>query len=228
MKEKDAYHFAMHAVYDKEEPVMMGPHASYTWKRDPKHLLFSYARYKFCSKILQNKQHVLEIGCGDCSGAPILLQTIGALTCVDRDTHVVSKISLLPQHVKRVTVAVHDILDGPVDATYDGALSIDVIEHIDRSREKRFMTNVSRGITDDGIFIVGTPNVSAARYAGEASRAEHINLKDEAGLRELFAPYFQNTLIFSMNDEVVHTGFSKMAHFLFAVGLGKKKGSDRF
>lgn len=227
MTQKDVCNPTMHAVYEKEDLVMMGPHASYTWKRDPKHLLFSYSRYKFCSKILQEKQHVLEIGCGDCSGAAILLQTIDTLTCIDRDKSVISKTSLLPQHVQRVTVTVHDILDGPVDSTYDGALSIDVLEHIDRSLEKRFMTNILGRLTDDGIFIVGTPNVSAAQYAGEASRAEHVNLKDEAGLRELFAPYFKNILTFSMNDELVHTGFSPMAHFLFAVGLGKKKDTDR-
>lgn len=34
--------------------------------------------------------------------------------------------------------------------------------------------------------------------------------------------YFENVIIFSMNDEVVHTGFTPMAHYLLGVGTGKK------
>ena len=29
-------------------------------------------------------------------------------------------------------------------------------------------------------------------------------------------------IIFSMNDEVVHTGFHKMANYVFAIGAGKR------
>ena len=35
--------------------------------------------------------------------------------------------------------------------------------------------------------------------------------------------YFNNVFMFSMNDEVVHTGFHKMAHYIFAVGCNAKK-----
>jgi hypothetical protein len=29
--------------------------------------------------------------------------------------------------------------------------------------------------------------------------------------------------MFSMNDEVVHTGFQPMAHYLFAIGAGTRR-----
>ena len=35
--------------------------------------------------------------------------------------------------------------------------------------------------------------------------------------------YFHNVFLFSMNDEVVHTGFYPMAHYLIALGVGIKK-----
>ena len=35
--------------------------------------------------------------------------------------------------------------------------------------------------------------------------------------------YFNNVFIFSMNDEVVHTGFFPMAQYLIAVCCSKKK-----
>jgi len=33
--------------------------------------------------------------------------------------------------------------------------------------------------------------------------------------------YFNNVFLFSMNDEVVHTGFNKMAHYLIAICCAK-------
>ena len=35
--------------------------------------------------------------------------------------------------------------------------------------------------------------------------------------------YFENVFIFSMNDEVCIQGFSPMAHYLFAVGVGVRE-----
>src|SRR5438045_4123498 len=35
-------------------------------------------------------------------------------------------------------------------------------------------------------------------------------------------PVFENGFLFSMNDEVVHTGFHPMAHYLFALCAGRK------
>jgi hypothetical protein len=34
--------------------------------------------------------------------------------------------------------------------------------------------------------------------------------------------FFHNVFMFSMNDEVVHTGYHKMAHYLFALCCGKR------
>ena len=35
--------------------------------------------------------------------------------------------------------------------------------------------------------------------------------------------FFKHVFLFSMNDEVVHTGFEKMAHYLFVVCCAKKQ-----
>ena len=35
-------------------------------------------------------------------------------------------------------------------------------------------------------------------------------------LKRLMVRYFHDVFIFSMNDEVVHTGYHKMAHYLLA------------
>ena len=75
---------------------------------------------------------------------------------------------------------------------------------------------------DNGIFIIGTPTIQSQEYASITSKAGHVNCKDEKELRNLVSKFFRNIFIFSMNDEVVHTGFHPMAHYLFAIGVGKK------
>ena len=37
--------------------------------------------------------------------------------------------------------------------------------------------------------------------------------------------FFHNVFIFSMNDEVVHTGYAPMAHYLLALGCTLRAGS---
>ena len=73
-----------------------------------------------------------------------------------------------------------------------------------------------RAIARDGMV------VSAERHASAASKAGHINLKSAEILRGLLERHFQSVFSFSMNDEVVHTGFAPMAHYLFAMGVGVK------
>jgi hypothetical protein len=41
-------------------------------------------------------------------------------------------------------------------------------------------------------------------------------------LKKTMQRHFHNVFMFSMNDEVVHTGFHPMAHYLFAVCAGRK------
>ena len=77
---------------------------------------------------------------------------------------------------------------------------------------------------DEGVLIVGSPSIQSQAYASPPSKAGHVNCKDAPALRSLMLEYFVNVFMFSMNDEVVHTGFYPMAHYLFAVGAGRRRG----
>jgi hypothetical protein len=70
--------------------------------------------------------------------------------------------------------------------------------------------------------IVGTPNKAAEAYQSEHSRIGHINLKTHDALRSDMSRYFEYVLMFGINDEIVHTGFPQMCHYLMAVGLQPK------
>jgi len=49
-----------------------------------------------------------------------------------------------------------------------------------------------------------------------------VNCKSGPQLKSLLQNYFEHVFLFSMNDEVVHTGYYPMAHYLIAVCCGKK------
>ncbi|SMP79528.1 Methyltransferase domain-containing protein [Desulfonatronum zhilinae] len=203
-------------------PVRLGPYSSYTWRHDPRHLFFTLARYKFCAKLLHGCNAVLEVGCGDSVGAPLLLQTIKSLHCVDIEPAVIAENKRCNTFGNRLTYEVLDITILAPSGNFDGAVSLDVIEHIDPVREDGFLFNFVSPLSQHATCIIGTPNVNSQQYASENSRAGHINLKDAASLRSSLEKYFHKVFIFSMNDEVVHTGFYPMAHYLIALATSRR------
>ena len=116
----------------------------------------------------------------------------------------------------------HNILEGPFSDRFDGAYALDVIEHIPVEEEDHFMRNMADSLDEHGVLILGSPSLQSQRYASEYSRAGHVNCKDGPEFKALMQQYFHNVFMFSMNDEVVHTGYHKMAHYLFAVCCERK------
>ncbi|MBI5741880.1 MAG: class I SAM-dependent methyltransferase [Nitrospirae bacterium] len=213
-------------TYAEDGPVRLGPWSSHIWRSDPRHLGFMLARYKFCAKMLAGKSTVVEIGCGDAFGTTVVLQTVGSVLGIDFEPLVLedAKARLSAEGVRRCSFAVHDITQSPLSGIYDAAYSLDVIEHVPAEAEDRLMTNICSSLTPHAVCIIGTPNKEAQRYATPASAAGHINLKNADELLDLLSGYFHNVFIFSMNDEIVHTGFYPMAHYLLGMGVGLKTG----
>lgn len=196
--------------------------SNFVWHTDPKRLVFSLARYKFVSKMFSGMNHVLEIGCADAFGARIVLQEVNEVTAIDFDPTFIEDVITRMDQDWTINVKVHDILDGPVVGQFDGAFSLDVLEHISSDHEDQFISNIVNSIADHGVLIIGTPSIQSQEYASPASKAGHINCKDQIELKRLLSQYFHNVFIFSMNDEIVHTGFYPMAHYLFALCVEKK------
>ncbi|HIK00196.1 TPA: class I SAM-dependent methyltransferase [archaeon] len=221
-KKQEKLHHSGTDYQFESEIIQLGPWSSYSLLHDPKHMCFVLSRYKFCAKMLEGKRSVLEIGCGDGLGAPIVAQSVKSLYCIDWDERLIKNNMGRLSNIKNIEFHTLDITEKVLNKKFAGIFSIDVIEHLDPKVEKKFMQNSCKSLTDDGVCIIGTPNITAEKYATHRSSVQHINLKSHTTLRKLLSRYFRNVFIFSMNDEVVHTGFYPMAHYLFGVGVGLK------
>ncbi|MGD0091378.1 MAG: class I SAM-dependent methyltransferase [Planctomycetota bacterium] len=202
---------------DAEGFAQLGLMSNQIWHDDPRRLLFVLARYKFVAKMFSGLENVLEVGCADGFGARVVRQEVGALTAVDFDTVFIEDARRHTTPRWPIVFKAHDILCSAVPGAFDGVYSLDVLEHIVPEREEDFLRNIVASLAPGGAVIIGTPTLQSQTYASAPSKAGHVNVKDGAGLRALLAGFFGNVFVFSMNDEVVHTGFQPMAHYLLAL-----------
>jgi cyclopropane fatty-acyl-phospholipid synthase-like methyltransferase len=200
----------------------MGLMASQAWHDDPKRLGFTLARYKFVAKMLSGSQHVLEVGCADAFGTRVVVQEVKKLTAVDFDPVFVEDTNARMSERWAFECRVHDLLAGPVKGDFDAAYALDVLEHILPENEERFLRNMAQPLEPHGVMIIGMPSLESQPYASPLSKEGHVNCKTMPDLKALMQRFFHNVFMFSMNDEVVHTGYHKMAHYLFALCCGRK------
>lgn len=206
--------------------IKLGQWTSYSLINDPKHMCFVLSRYKFCAKMLEGKKNVLEVGSGDGFGLPIIAATVKHVYAADWDARLLDNIQQRLSHLRNVE---YKHIDFNVETTndlgeIDGIFAIDVIEHIEPANEDYFMKNIINCISnkDEGVMILGTPNITASSYSSQEGKIEHCNLKSMETLKSLMKKYFYNVFMFGMNDEVLHTGFSPMCHYIWAIGTGVK------
>lgn len=210
------------AVLQANSQQVMGVAASYSWLDDPKRLGFSFARYKFVSKMLDGYSNVLEAGCADGFASRIVAQAVGKLVAVDIVDAYIESARRTASGRWPIDFRCHDMLKGPVAGTFDGAYSLDVLEHIPASDERRFLENMIASLTPQGLCIVGMPSLQSQVYASKLSKQNHVNCKDQRDFKSLMKTYFHTVLAFSANDEVIHTGYHAMSHYNLMVCTGKK------
>ncbi len=206
-------------LQEKMGPVKMGLTSGSTYIKDPKRLVFLLSRYKFSSKMIVGKKSVVEIGCGDGFGSQLLTQTVDNYTGIDVDNVFIEDACQRFAGDPGKEFLSHDIISGgPLDRPFESAVSLDVLEHIPEAHEDKYFTNICNSLTHDAIFIVGMPSIESQPYASGGGEG-HVNCKTGERLSELTKQYFENALLFSMNDEVVHTGYLRMAQYILCVGL---------
>jgi SAM-dependent methyltransferase len=204
--------------------IRLGNAAAAAYVSDAKMIAFMASRYKFVAKMIDRAKTALEVGCGDGFGAPMVAQSVGRLICTDINEATIADNATRLSVFKNIEFEYFDFRSDSFPVKVDAAYAVDVIEHIYPSEEELVIGNIARSISAHGVGLFGTPNKTAEVHASEYSRLGHVNLKDHNALRETLSRSFHNIFIFSMNDEVVHTGYYPMAHYLWALCVGPRQG----
>ena len=195
---------------------------NYDWENDPRRFAFTFSRYKFVSKMFDGFESVLELGCGDGFASRIVRQTVKELVVTDFDPKFIDEINAVTGSEWTLIAKVHDMVSSSMNERFDGIFSLDVLEHIEAENEDAFLKNTCASLKRHGSLIVGMPSLESQVYASEGSKVGHVNCKSGNELRDFLKKYFHSVFIFSMNDEVLHTGFFPMSHYLLAVCCDKK------
>jgi 2-polyprenyl-3-methyl-5-hydroxy-6-metoxy-1,4-benzoquinol methylase len=204
-------------VFNQHGLTKLGIMSNQVWFDDPRRLVFMLARYKFISKMLSGRKKVAEIGCGDAFGSRIVKQEVENLQVYDIDPVFVKDINERAVDKWPMTPGIHDILSGPLPEKQDAIYSLDVIEHIDNDKEHLYINHIKHSLLPHGVAIIGAPTLESQGYASPQSKIGHVNCKLGKDFKRFFEDNFHQVFMFSMNDEVVHTGFYSMAHYMFAI-----------
>lgn len=223
---KEPQYNMLFEVARKHGVTRFGIMANESWNQDPKRTLFTLSRYKFVARMFEGLENVLEVGCADAFGTRIVQQGVKNVTAVDFDPLFIDDVKARHDANWPLDARVHDmIIDGPVaPGNFDAAFALDVLEHINPENEDAFLKNFVASIAPEGKIILGIPSLESQEHASPQSKEGHVNCQSGKDFKKTMEKYFHTVFVFSMNDEVVHTGFYPLAHYLFAVCSHKKQG----
>ncbi len=204
------------------EPLTLNLKESYTYRNSLQGFLHILARYKFAVKMLQNRKgiKVVDFGCNGGVGDLFIKQScdVESVLGIDFDGEAISwansniaddKLSFIEGDFFEVKI--------PEFGCYNAAVSLDVIEHIRQENEAKYRDLIYDCLDDNGVAVIGTPNVTIYPYASPFNKEAHINNFDQKRLYDLFAERFRNVFIFGMNDEVLNTGFYPFSCYILAL-----------
>lgn len=209
--------------------IEFGPYYSEGYLQDVKKSMITLARYKFASKMLEYKENlkVLELGCNEGVGAYFFMQMANcdAYVGVDIDENNLYWANQKVKPHKEIYGKKAEFIQGDITSKehiylageYSAVICLDVIEHIDSTKENNVLDTITDNLQHDGVAVIGTPNLQMKQYQSIETQKVHVNMFDAERLYKFMNSRFKNVFIFGMNDEVVHTGFAPMDCYLFAL-----------
>jgi 2-polyprenyl-3-methyl-5-hydroxy-6-metoxy-1,4-benzoquinol methylase len=208
-------------LYSENPSITLPPEYASFVKNNLLRLLIRLARYKFVARLIKKGDRVLEVGCGSGLGSIFLSQHCAHVTGLDVKTTEIEEANSINRR-ENVEFKVGDLFEIEASQVYDVIVNLDVIEHMPVEQGHQLVAAMARRLEPTGMLIIGTPSIYSYEYQSPMSQASHVKCYDQEELLALVDNYFGRTLAFSMNDEVVHTGFSKMAWYYFVLAFMPK------
>ncbi|MBI4720331.1 MAG: class I SAM-dependent methyltransferase, partial [Chitinivibrionia bacterium] len=166
------------------------------------------------------QKSALDVGCAEGLGTWLLAKECGQALGIDFDAEAVA------QARKNWPATAVDFQCGDFHqlalGRFDAVVSFDVIEHVPPAEESRFLDKIADHLGASGICIIGTPSEASQAHASAIAKTGHINIHSAEKLEAELRQRFKHVFLFSAHDEMVHTGFLPLAHYLIALACLKK------
>ena len=201
-------------------PVCFGSMHTYHCRHSPGQILHILSYYKFAAKLIGAQARVLDIGCGEGLGSWVLAKECGYAHGLDLDQELIET-ARRNWSDDAIQFSCANFLEGLADQ-YSAVVSFDVIEHIRPDHAAAFIDLMADCLSDHGIAVVGTPNETTRKYASKVTNIGHVNMYTAERLEAEMKQRFTQVFMFGANDEVVHTGFAPMCHYLLALGVSPR------
>ena len=218
VKDEEEFDRILREMYDEHPPITLSSEYAFFIEKDMMTLLIRLARYKFVARHLKADDRVLEVGCGSGLGSIFLAQHCAQVTGLEVTGYEIED-ALRHNRRDNVTFLQQDFFDYAEDEKVDAVILLDVIEHLEEPDGRRMIEKTARHLKPEGMLVVGTPSLYSYDYQSPASRAGHVKCYDQRELTDMIEATYGRAVAFSMNDEMVHTGYPKLAWYYFVLAF---------
>ncbi|TAD99953.1 MAG: class I SAM-dependent methyltransferase [Bacteroidetes bacterium] len=141
----------------------------------------SFAYYE-AAKLMQG--NLLEIGCGTGKGTAIFSEKCSHYTAFDKNTELTNNLSQKYPNFKFINQSIPPFV-GMADHSFDSAVSLQVIEHIDD--DHLFVKEIHRVLKIGACAVISTPNIKHSLSRNPWHVREYTPLQLETLLKKYFS-----------------------------------------
>lgn len=185
--------------------LVLGRNWSERIHRDPRHLVFVLSWYKFAARMACKGRRILELGCNEGIGVPILTEFSESYLGIDMHAPAM-EVSRQNWSGEKIEFITDNFLEKKY-GEFDSVISFDVRRQINPGDEFRLLQTICLNLGSDGVCLLGAPDVK--RWVNSLRK------------------FFYNIFIFSMNDEVIQAGLLPTADYFLVMACYKKEKKIR-